>query len=910
MTSTPVPCLLQPPGHLLCEYLSNPLGIDVLQPRLSWQLRAQARGEGQHGYQVLVASTPELLAAGIGDQWDSGEIPSEETLHIEYRGAPLRSRQRCWWMVRARDSRGQATGWSAPATFEMGLLEPEDWQASWIGAAEHITHAPCFRTEFSLEQPVIHARAYICGLGYYELRLNGHKVGDHELDPNWTNYDRREMRDLLYPIDDQSTTRALYVTYDITPLLQPGANALGVLLGNGWHNQREREVEGKLHYGPPRLLLQVEVELADGSRTVVVSDEHWRCANSPLVFNNIFIGEIYDARLEQPGWDLPGFDASGWAPVRPAARPRAPLRAQMSPPDRVMETLAPLARHEPRPGCYVFDFAQNFSGWVRLRVRGAAGDRVTLRFAEEIDADGALDVESTGGQGSSDTQIQRDVYILKGGGEECYTPRFTWHAFRYVEVTGYPGEPPLSALEGRLVHSAIAPIGDFTCSNPLLNAIQTLYRRTQLANYHGCVPSDCPHRERLGYTGDGQLTAEAAMLNFDVPGLYTKWLHDIADAQNRLTGFVPHTAPFYGGGGGPAWGAALPIVAWQLYQYYGDRRVLEEHYAGMAHWVAYLGTRTNDAGLVTREEPGGWCLGDWSLPGPAPLGEDADPLPALVNTAYYGYCARLLAQIAAVLGREEEARSYQALTDTIAQRFHLAFFDDARGCYGSGRHGTEVFALALGAVPAAELPRVLAHLRQNIAANDDHLDTGILGTPLLLDMLVAHEYGELAYNILCQTSYPGYGFMLANGATTMWENWAKENGSHCHPMYGSVSAWFYRVLAGIQVDAGVPGFKRVIVRPHFLGDLSHASASLDTLRGPLAVAWQRTDGALSLQVIVPAGCQAHIVLPASARLCEGEQVVWDAQGYHAGIAGIRDASCADGALTIEVGGGDYRFTSF
>ena len=331
--------------------------------------------------------------------------------------------------------------------------------------------------------------------------------------------------------------------------------------------------------------------------------------------------------------------------------------------------------------------------------RAPRAPRVTLRFTEEIYPDGTAHFDSTGGEGSSEEQIQRDIYILKGEGEEWYSPRFTWHTFRYVEVTGYPGEPPLSALEGCIVHSAVAPVGEFACSHPLFNAIHTLYRRTQLANYHGGVPSDCPHRERLGYTGDGQLTAEAAMLNFDVAQFYTKWLRDIADAQNHLTGFVPHTAPFYGGGGEPAWGSALPIVAWQLYQYYADRRVLEEHYAGMAHWVAYLGTRTDAAGIVTHEEPGSWCLGDWSLPGPPPLGDDADPLPALVNTAYYGFCARLLARIAAVLGRKEEARAYAALTETIAQQFHHAFFDAARGCYGSGRRGTDAFALALGAVP-------------------------------------------------------------------------------------------------------------------------------------------------------------------------------------------------------------------
>jgi alpha-L-rhamnosidase len=446
----------------------------------------------------------------------------------------------------------------------------------WIGADETIS-TPMFRREFCVREEIRRARAYICGLGYYELRLNGQKVGDHVLDPNWTDFDEREMRDLNYPFDDRTTKRCLYVTYDVTELLQAGENAVGVWLGNGMHNQRVRDIEGKMWYGPARLLLQLEVEYADGSREVLVSDDDWRCASSPITFNNVFIGEIYDARLEQPGWDQPGFSADDWAPVCRAKVPAAVHSAQMSPSDKVQGTLAPVARLEPQSGVYVFDFGQNFAGWVRLRVQGAAGTAVTLRFTEEIHPDGTPFFDSTGGHGSDDAQIQRDVYILRGEGEECYEPRFVWHGFRYVEVSGYPGEPALAALEGRIVHSAVQPVGQFACSNLLLNQIQTLYRWTQLANYHGCVPSDCPHRERLGYTGDGQLTAEAAMLNFGAARLYTKWLRDIADAQNTATGFVPHTAPFYGGGGGPAWGSAYPIVAWQLYRY--SVRALRGHAA-------------------------------------------------------------------------------------------------------------------------------------------------------------------------------------------------------------------------------------------------------------------------------------------------------------------------------------------
>ena len=410
-----------------------------------------------------------------------------------------------------------------------------------------------------------------------------------------------------------------------------------------------------------------------------------------------------------PGWSSP----AGMPPASPRKagaassrrpRPAAPLLAQMSPPDRVTAVLAPIARREPQPGPFVFDFGRNFSGWVRLHVQGPAGSEVTLRFSEEIHPDGTLYFDSTGGEGSPDDQLQRDVYILNGGAEECYAPRFTWHTFRYVEVTGYPGVPPLSALDGCVVHSAMSSAGEFTCSNELIDAMQTAYRRTQLANYHGGVPSDCPHRERLGYTGDGQLTAEAAMLNFDCAPRSTASGCAISPTRKIASPASCRTPRPLRAAGGAGVGIGLShcrLAALSLLcRSARAGGVLSRHRT----LGSYLGTRTDAGGIIVREEPGSWCLGDWSLPGPAPLGEDADPLPALVNTAYYGFCARLLSRIAAVLGQEDEAHTYAELAETIARNFHQRFYDSERGCYGSGRHGTDAFALALGAVPPAERP--------------------------------------------------------------------------------------------------------------------------------------------------------------------------------------------------------------
>jgi len=810
---------------------------------------------------------------------------------------------RCW------DANDIPSHYHAPAIFEVGLLAPEDWSATWIYAGEESGDAPLFHRAFTVGKAVAQARIYICGLGYYELHLNGCKVGDHLLDPNWTNYDLRELHDMLYPFDDQSTQRTLYITYDITSLLQSGKNALGVIIGNGWHNQHERLIEGRMMYGPPRMILQCEIVYADGATATINSDTSWRTAPSPLTFNNIFFGEVYDARLEQPGWDTPAFSAEGWSPALPAPRPAGTLHAQMSPPDKLMGVLAPATIREVQPGIVVADYGQVFSGWIRLRITGAAGRTVTMRFAEEVFADGTLDFESAGG----DEQIQRDIYTCRGDHEEMYEPRFTWHTFRYVEVTGFPGIPTPEALQGCIVHTAIQQTGTFSCSNQLLNTIQDLCCRTQLANYHGGVPSDCPHRERLGYTGDGQLTAEAAMYNFAVAPFYTKWLNDIADAQNHQTGFVPHTAPFYGGGGGPAWGSGYTIVAYQMLAHYGDRRLLETHYAGLAHWLTYLGTRTDARGIITHEEPESWCLGDWSLPGEFALADQVDIPAPLVNTAYYGYCARMMTQLAQSLGKTDDANHYATLAEQITRNFHEAYFDVERGCYAIGRCGTEAFAFLLGTgdLFVEAYTRSLQHLLDYLVARDYHLDTGILGTPALLEALAQNGLANIAYRMLTRITYPSYGYMVENGATTLWENWKKEIGSHCHPMYGGVSAWFFRHLAGIQPSLLHPAYERVTIAPQFVEDLTAVSAAVETPRGKLAVSWERSGTHLDLDVMLPIGCTARIHIPVTPG------AVLHEQGQRIGRldSGVIEETCPgiiaiahqDHAITIVALGGSYAF---
>ncbi len=896
------------PFNLRCEYAENPLGIDAERPRFSWTVRSDRRAQIQKAYRILVASSLADLAADRGDKWDSGKISSSQTFHIEYEGKPLRSGECCYWKVCCWDGNDLCGSYSPTAAFTMGLLDERDWQGIWIGAGEGKSEgeikgealaAPLFRKSFELDGPVKRAALYICGLGYYELYVNGLKVGDHVLDPNWTHYDTRSMEGLLYPFEDRMSQTVLYVAYDVTDMLQAGGNVLGVMLGNGWYNQRERTVEGRMSYSTPKFLLQLNIELADGRQLHLSSDRSWKYAGGPILFNNIYYGEVYDAREEQVGWHANGFDDRNWAHAEWAAAPTGRLKAQISTPDKIMGEIRPVRISEPCPHVYVVDLGQNISGWARLAVKGESGRKVTLRFAEELDERGMLDYRSAGGT----DQIQSDVYILKGEGEERYEPRFTWHGFRYIEVTGYPDRLGPDHIRGVLVHAAVERAGSFECSDPLINQIQACYVRSQLTNLHGGVPSDCPHRERLGYTGDAQITAEAAMFNLDMAAFYTKWMQDLADAQNKETGFVPHTAPFYGGGGGPGWGSAIIILPWFMYVHYGDKRILERHYGAMSHWMEYLSTRTDGNGILVREEPGSWCLGDWCAPGQLPS-------ESLVNTFYYGYVSRMMERISLTLGRPEQAERYKALSDAIGSAFNRTFLNEDLALYATGEGGSAVFPLALGIVPEALSGKVLTSLVDMLTVKlGGHLDTGIFGTKFLFDVLADYGYGEIAYELLQAPDYPGYENMIGQGATTLWENWNGE-GSRNHPMFGSISGWFYRVLAGIRPDPAGAGFRKMTIKPHFLGGLTEVRAEMQAMPGKVAVHWIRRLGATKLTIEIPANTRAVVDLPWSHVHCvvsEGGRIIWQdgrAAERQEGISGLR---AEDGRLLLEVHSGEYRF---
>lgn len=880
--------------RLRCEYNTNPVGVQTRRPRFSWELEADTLRRRQVAYRIVVSEKESCVLAGIGDVWDSGRVESAETFHIEYGGCSLLSGLRYYWSVCCWDQDGQPYKAEGAAYFDMGILGPDEWSAQWIGADEAIS-APLFRTTFRIDKAVKRAALCISGLGYFELYMNGGQIGDHVLVPNWTDYDNRRIEGLLYPFDDQTVKRVHYIQHSVADRLRPGDNAIGVMLGNGFYNQTERTVEGTMRYGSPKLIMQLDIAYEDGTTDRFISDPGWKCSPGPIVFNNVFYGEVYDARLEQSGWTEPGFDDSCWDRARLVRPPAGRLLAQMSPPDKRIGTLTPISRTEVRPDVYVFDFGQNFSGWVRIRIQGSAGHRIAIRFAENVEAGGELDPASSGGE----SQMQADAYILKGAGLEQYEPRFVWHGFRYAEVAGYPGIPELKDLDGVIVHAAVETMGQFSCSDPLLNRVQNAYRWSQLANLHGGVPSDCPHRERLGYTGDGHLTAEAASYNFDMSALYTKWIGDIGDSQNQHTGFVPHTAPFNGGGGGVAWGSAYILMPWTMYRMYGDLRLLAEHYEGMKRWIAYLGTRNSGGYLVEFEEPDSWFLGDWCVPGTNELP------PVLVSTFYYAYTVNIMSEIAKALDLLEDSHRFAALYRLICDSFNAAFFDPESASYSIGRQGADLFPLILDCVPEAYADQVWQRvLRYYRDERGGRLDTGIFGTSFLFDLLSERGETDLALEMVMSKEFPGYGYMMDNGATTLWESWDGRD-SHNHPMFGTVSAWFYKHVAGLAPHPEAVAFRQAVFKPFRAKHLSQAAASIHTILGPYAVRWSRENGATwECEIQIPPNGSAEVFLPL---YIHGTRIsaISQSDSFHSNVQ--HDVMTIKDEIVVVLDSGHYKF---
>jgi alpha-L-rhamnosidase len=869
---------------LRCEYAVDPLGIGTANPRLSWALDHPERGQRQTAYQVVAAHAPEQLAEGVAHLlWDSGKVASAQSVAVPYAGPPVGSRERVYWRVRCWDAQGRPGPWSEPALFETALLESEDWHANWVGyPAAWPGRALYFRRQFEIDQPAIWARLYVCGLGYHELYVNGTRLGDSVLDPAYTDISRRIM----------------YRTFDIGPLLTTGQNVFAAAVGNGWH-------------GFPRLLAQIELRLADGTLAQYATGPNeswlWLVSSGPIVEHSIYQGEVYDAREEKPGWNLPmDGQPHGWTMAMHVPAPGGVLVPQSLEPIRVTDEVAPQAITRPQPGIHVIDFGQNFAGWVQLRMWGERGLQVVLRYAESIHDDGLVNQENLREAAAT------DVYILKGEGEEVWEPRFTYHGFRYVQVEGYPGALAPEAISGKVVHSAVPSVGSFTCSNELLNRIHRMVRWTERSNLHG-IPTDCPQRnERMGWTNDMTARAEEALLNFGLARLMAKWIGDVYDAQDRKTGAITNTAPL-------AWGPvpADPVcvcyleTAWLLCAHYGDRRTLETYYDGFQRWLECL------SGLAEEHIVSYSLWGDWAPPEqetvlgtPRHRNAPGD----LVSTAFYYYTARLLARIASILGQTTDQQRYESLAAEIAKAFNTRFWNEQLGGYGTNSQSCNSLALWMGLVPEERRPRVLESLVHDVVdLHDGHLTTGNICTKYLLEALSAHGRADIALGLATQVTYPSWGYMIENGATTLWERWELSTGpgmnSHNHPMMGSVGSWFYKVLAGINVTAHTVGFDRFDIRPVLVAGLDHVTAEHKTARGIIRSAWWREGRSVRLAVGIPVNAEAEVTIPADLdhSIWEGNTCIWCGKGAAQAVAGISLLRTDASGVTFGVGSGRYEF---
>lgn len=848
-------CVSERPEGLRCEFQAGNVLVEAgSTPRMSW-----INSRPQMAYQIIVSTSGKAPKGDV--VWDSGPVESGESHLVPYGGPALEPMKAYFWTVRTWGEDGKTSKWSRPSRWTTGPAE-DAWDARWIGAAwqedvrgNWYTRYPMFRKEFNVGAGLERADLFISGLGYYEARLNGEKVGDDFLAPGLTDYTLRPFlkENPRIPLDPEVTAyRALYLCHDVTGMLKEGANAIGVTLGNGYFHTRPTAQSAQCEpYGVPRLIARIELTYKDGHSEHISSDTSWKAAESPFVFGDIWAGEAYDAREEQPGWDKAGFDDSAWTAAVERSTPDGHLTANNGPTDKVTEVFKPVSFERLEDGSYKIDFGTVISGWAHFKgIKGHEGDTLKVEYLGEYPS-------------------PRCEYIFAGDDPVDFAPRFTWFVFREAVVSGIK-ELSESQVVAEAVNTYVPVNSTFTSSNPLFERILTIFQRAQIDNMHSAVASDCPHRERLPYTGDGEVAMASVVSYFDASSFYNKWIDDVIGSQNPETGYVPNGAPWEPMcGGGPAWGAAICVMPWEFYLRYGDKSVLEKSFEAMKGYDRYLSTWTREDGtlLVAKTTPDGnpfywYNLGDW-----LPPQNNEIPSEALVHTFIYWLCVRNTALTANILGDKEAEAEYSVLLEKIAASFNETFYDPETKSYGD--NGSNVLALYIG-VPEDRLEDVRATLREELEVkNNGHLNTGIIGTRYLFETLSMNGMGDLAYTIMNQRDFPSFGWWLEQGATTTWEQWNGRD-SRNHPMFGGGLTWFSRVLAGVDTDPGKPGFKHIIIRPIPTGELKEVNYSTDTPYGKVESHVSHDGSTVKVEVTIPAGSTATVYVPKSVQAAESD----------------------------------------
>ena len=898
------------PVDLKCEYRTNPLGVDVTQPRLSWQLTVSdstLRGQKQSAFQIIVASEEKLLQRNTGDYWDSGKIKSDQQFHIIYSGKRLQSAQRAFWQVRVWDGNGRVSAWSAPAFWETGLLEPSDWsKAKWIALEKldesrqivpGIPHTkdkglprdvlPQFRKEFSVSKPIRTATLFISGLGQYEAHLNGAKIGDHFLDPGWTNYRKTY----------------LYAAYDVTKQIRQGANAIGVLLGNGmFFIPRERYRKFVIAFGYPQMICKLVLHYADGSIEEIVSDESFRVTPSPITFSSIYGGEDYDAAIEQPGWDKPGFDDSRWQRPVIVPGPGGKLQAQSAPPVKIMQKRGAVRIAHPKAKVWVYDMGQNASGIVELTVQGRRGAKVKMTPGELLEDDGTVTQKATG-------EPFYFSYKLKGGSVEKWSPRFTYYGFRYVQIEGAvpaggdnpDGLPVLINLRSLHSRNSAERVGTFSCSNALFNRIYRLIDWAIKSNM-ASVLTDCPHREKLGWLEQAHLMGASIRYNYNIPLLLTKIVEDMREAQLD-NGLVPDIAPEYpvfskGFRDSPEWGSAFVIIPWTIFQWYGDAKPLEENYADMKRYVAYLSSTAKNH-IISHG------LGDWFDIGPKEPGPAQLTPKALTATAMYYYDVSILEKAAILLEKKNDIQKYHELGESIKRSFNSKFFDEEKIQYATGSQTANAMAIFMNLVKPQYKQKVLKNLVSTIKAGNYALTAGDIGYRYVIRVLEDGGYSNVIFKMNNRTDVPGYGWQLAHGATSLTESWqAYRNVSNNHMMLGHLMEWFYSGLAGIQTDFSVSGDNRIVFKPQVVGNVTWAKAKYNSICGKISCSWRKDGDALTMHVHIPANTTATVIVPTTDLKSITESGVAASR-----TKGVTFFKSENGRALFHVESGSYMFRS-